>query len=103
MRPTRRQLVAAAVAGPALLAAPQQGRSQPARVLRFVPQADLAVLDPIWTTATVTSTHALMVFDTLCALDEHYRPHPQMVAGHTIDDDGRTWTLRLRDGLRFHD
>ncbi len=103
MRPTRRQLVAAAVAGPALLAAPQLGRSQPARVLRFVPQADLAVLDPIWTTATVTSTHALMVFDTLYALDEHYRPHPQMVAGHTIDDDGRTWTLRLRDGLRFHD
>ncbi len=26
-----------------------------------------------------------------------------MVQGHTVDDDGRTWKLTLRDGLRFHD
>ena len=26
-----------------------------------------------------------------------------MVAGHTVDDDGKTWTLTLRDGLMFHD
>lgn len=103
MKLPRRSLVTAALAGPAMLAASRVGRTQPARVLRFVPQADLAVLDPIWTTATVTSTHALMVFDTLYGLDEQYRPQPQMVAGHSVEDDGRTWTLTLRDGLRFHD
>src|SRR5438874_8441368 len=26
-----------------------------------------------------------------------------MVLGHEVDDDGLTWNLRLRDGLRFHD
>ena len=26
-----------------------------------------------------------------------------MVAGHTIGDDGKTWTLTLRADLRFHD
>jgi peptide/nickel transport system substrate-binding protein len=26
-----------------------------------------------------------------------------MVEGHQIDEDGLIWTLRLRDGLRFHD
>jgi peptide/nickel transport system substrate-binding protein len=26
-----------------------------------------------------------------------------MVAGHTIENDGKTWTLTLRDGLIFHD
>jgi peptide/nickel transport system substrate-binding protein len=31
------------------------------------------------------------------------RPGPQMAAGHTIEDDGKRWVIRLRDGLRFHD
>ena len=26
-----------------------------------------------------------------------------MAAGHTIDDDGRRWTITLRPGLMFHD
>ena len=26
-----------------------------------------------------------------------------MVAGHVIGDDGKSWTLTLRNGLRFHD
>jgi peptide/nickel transport system substrate-binding protein len=26
-----------------------------------------------------------------------------MVEGHTVENDGLTWTLKLRDGLRFHD
>jgi len=26
-----------------------------------------------------------------------------MVEGHQVEEDGLTWTLRLRDGLRFHD
>ena len=97
---SRRHMVQAGVAA---LAAPHVARADAVRPLRYVPQADLAVLDPIWTTATVTSTHALMVFDTLYGLDAQYRAHPQMVDGHTIDEDGRRWTLTLRDGLRFHD
>ena len=26
-----------------------------------------------------------------------------MVEGHVIDDDGKRWTMKLRDGLVFHD
>lgn len=89
--------------GAALLAAPRLAGAQTARPLRFVPQADLAVLDPVFTTATVTLTHGHMVFDTLYALDEHYAVHPQMAAGHVIERDGLDWTITLRDGLRFHD
>jgi peptide/nickel transport system substrate-binding protein len=85
----------------AALAAPSV--AQPARVLRFVPNVDLPVLDPVANTASGTRTHAYLVFDTLYGLDTDYAPRPQMVAGHTVDTDGRVWTLRLRDGLRFHD
>ncbi len=49
----RRTLLAAG--GAASLAAPAV--AQPAKVLRFVPEGDVAVLDPIWTTATVTRNH----------------------------------------------
>ena len=32
-----------------------------------------------------------------------YAAAPQMVAGHNVEDDGKTWRLTLRDGLLFHD
>jgi len=66
----------------------------------------LAVLDPVWTTAYPTRNHAYLVFDTLygqAGPEAGFRATPQMVAGHSVEDDGRTWTLTLRDGLLFHD
>lgn len=87
----------------AVLAAPSIARSQGTRLLRFIPQADLVVLDPIWTTAYVTRNHGFMVFDTLYGQDSTYAASPQMVAGHVIENDGRLWTLTLRDGQTWHD
>jgi peptide/nickel transport system substrate-binding protein len=60
------------------------------------------VLDPIWTAAYVTRNHAMMVFDTLYGTDTAYRVSPQMVAGDTTEDGGKTWNLTLRDGLLWH-
>jgi peptide/nickel transport system substrate-binding protein len=98
--PSRRQLLAT---GFGTLAAPRLPTAQGTRLLRFVPQADLAVTDPVVTTATVTLAHGFMVFDTLYGLDAAYNVQPQMVEGHAIEADGRDWTLTLREGLRFHD
>lgn len=98
----RRQLLRAATAGVVALAAPTV-RAQPARVIKFVPQADLAVLDPIWTTATVTRNHAYLVFDTLYGTDAQFRIQPQMLEGQVSENEGRQWRLTLREGLRFHD
>lgn len=73
------------------------------RVFRWVPQSDLSLLDPVFTTASVTQNHAQLVYDTLYGLDAQYQPHPQMAEGHTVSDDQLTWTITLRDGLKFHD
>ncbi len=89
--------------GAAALSAPSIVRAQNSRVLRFIPQADLTVLDPMWTTAYVTRNHGFMVYDTLFGQDTQYRPTPQMLEGFTTEDDGKTWRLTLRSGLRFHD
>src|SRR5258706_13040419 len=73
------------------------------KTLRFVPQADLRILDPIWTTALITRNHGYMVFDTLFALDANQQPQPQMVERWSISADGLRYDFTLRDGLRFHD
>jgi peptide/nickel transport system substrate-binding protein len=43
------------------------------------------------------------VFDTLYGIDTEWKAQPQMVEDHTVENDGLTWTLKLRDCLRFHD
>jgi peptide/nickel transport system substrate-binding protein len=87
----------------AALAAPAIARGATASVLKFVPQADLAVLDPIWTTTYQTRDHGFLVFDTLFGLDNNYRTQPQMAAGAATEDGGKTWRITLRPDLTFHD
>jgi peptide/nickel transport system substrate-binding protein len=99
----RRTFLAASAA---TLALPSVGRAQKQQVLKFIAQSDLAILDPIWTTAYVTRNHGYMVFDTLygqTGQKDGFKATPQMLAGHVVDDDGKTWKLTLRDGLMFHD
>jgi peptide/nickel transport system substrate-binding protein len=97
----RRQFLTASLGG--VLAAPSLARGAAKSVLKYIPQSDLATLDPPFTTASVTREHAFLVFDTLYGMDNSFQPQPQMVAGHTVSDDGRLWELTLRDGLKFHD
>jgi peptide/nickel transport system substrate-binding protein len=99
----RRHLLASAAVAAGSLAAP--GLAQPARsrVVRFVPQANLTSLDPIWTTAAVTENHGWAIFDTLFGMNDALQPRPQMAEGHEVSDDGLTWLIRLREGLRWHD
>ncbi len=97
---SRRTLLGAAAGA---LATPALGQNTRAATLRFVPQANLTALDPIWTTATVTGNHGYYVFDTLYANDGEGRAHPQMAEGHEVLDDGKRWRITLRSGLVFHD
>ena len=98
----RRTFLASATAA-ALPALARPAIAAGSKPLIFVPQANLTSLDPVWTTATVTRNFAYMVYDMLYGRDEAYVPRPQMVEGHVIDNDGKRWTMRLRDGLKWHD
>jgi peptide/nickel transport system substrate-binding protein len=40
-------------------------------VLRIVPHSNLAILDPIWTTAYMSRNHGYMIYDTLFGTDEN--------------------------------
>ena len=100
-RATRRGFIGGV--GAAVLAAPRIGAAQGTRTLKFVPHADLTIVDPSWTTAYITRNHAMMVFDTLWGTDSANNVSPQMLEGHVVENDGRTWKLTLREGLKFHD
>ncbi len=99
----RRHFLQSALAGAAALAAPHIVRAQGAKTITFVPHADLASLDPVWTTADITRNFSLAVYDTLFGYDAGFKIQPQMVEGHATGNDGREWSLTLRDGLKFHD
>jgi peptide/nickel transport system substrate-binding protein len=104
-RLTRRKFGMAAGAAAALASSGLKARAQGsgAKTLRFIAQTDLRVLDPIWTTAYITRNHGYMVFDTLFALDDKFKPHPQMVDAFEVSPDKLRYNFTLRDGLKFHD
>jgi peptide/nickel transport system substrate-binding protein len=97
----RRTLLTGAAA--ATLARPALAQPAAARVLRYVPQSDLTVLDPVFTTAYITRHHSMMVYDQLYGLDSTLKPQPQMVEGHVVEQGGLFWRFTLREGLLFHD
>src|SRR5260370_39279570 len=83
----RRDLLKAAAAGAAAIAAPQIGRAERANKLVFVPTEDLSVLDPILAGPRSRRTHSYLAFDTLYGIDTKWMAQPQMVEGHQVDQD----------------
>ena len=73
---TRREFTIA-VAAAALVGYGFRATPAETKTLRLIAQADLRVLDPLWTTAYITRNHGYMVFDTPFACDAEFSPHPQ--------------------------
>ena len=102
MTMSRIALAAAAAATFAAGAGTALAQGDP-KVLRIVPHSNLAILDPIWTTAYMSRNHGYMIYDTLFGSDEKNQVKPQMVESWSVSPDNRLWTFKLRSGLAFHD
>jgi peptide/nickel transport system substrate-binding protein len=98
----RRAFAAMLVVAATLVPGPAAAQST-GKTIRFIAQADLRSLDPIWTTAYITRNYGYMVYDTLFAVDKDLKPQPQMVDTWKLSDDKLTYTFTLRDGLKWHD
>ena len=97
IRSFKSALLATALFGLAALPASAQS------TLKMVPHADLKVVDPIVTTATITTDHAMMIYDPLFAWDDKLAPKPQMIENWAVSADKLSYTFVLRPGLKFHD
>ena len=100
---TRRMFLAGSIATTAVAGAPRAHAQKRGGTLRFVPHADLKILDPIWTTAYITRNHGYLVYDTLFATDANLKVQPQMVDKWSMSANKMRWSFTLRDGLKFHD
>jgi peptide/nickel transport system substrate-binding protein len=94
---------AGALAAAGGLATPAISHGAAARALRFVPYADLANFDPVWSGANMVRNAGLLVWDMLYGIDSTLTPRRQMVEAEEVSANGLTWTFRLRPGLKFHD
>ena len=100
MKKVMKRTLAAMVAGAILSgAAPVMAQG---KVVKFVQNGNLTILDPIWTTAYVTRNHGYFIYDTLFASDENNVVKPQMVDKYDVSADKTVWTFTLRDGLEWH-
>src|SRR5438552_2168243 len=97
---TRRRLVAVLTAFAALALV---GPATAETTLRVVLHSDLKIVDPIWTTAYIVRNHGYMIYDTLFAMDAKGEIRPQMVDKYEVSKDQLTYTIKLRDGLSWHD
>ena len=100
---SRRELLGGTTAAAVTLFAPSVHAQKGRRILRFVPHADLKILDPVWTTGYITRNHSYLVYDTLFGTDEKLHVKPQMVDRATLSQDGMKYVFTLRDGLKWHD
>src|SRR5436305_5561967 len=68
-------------------------------------ELDIPGFDPlkvgVYDTAALTAAAA--IFDTLVYLDEKGEPQPKLAQSWTHSDDYKTWTFKLRPGIKFHD
>jgi len=68
-------------------------------------ELDIPGFDPlkvgVYDTAALTASSAL--FDTLTTLDANGKPQPKLALSWSHSEDFKTWTFKLRPGVKFHD
>lgn len=77
--------------------------AQEAKRLVLGRSGDIDKLDPHQTTAHQTYQTLELVYDNLFELDENLRVQPALATGWEYSEDGTQLTIKLREGVTFHD
>ena len=101
-KPTQIFLVAAF--GIALLAGPAAAQKQGGSITMGL-ELDISGFDPLKVGVfdTASFTAAAAIFDTLTYLDDKGEPQPKLALSWEHSEDYKTWTFKLRPGVKFHD
>lgn len=90
-------VVAGVAAGGAAAPMPHRGGA-----LRVATNADPPGLDLMWQTSNLSLFIGQHIFETLLTLDARGRVAPALAESYTVADGGKTFTFKLRRGVRFH-
>ncbi|MBS3680902.1 ABC transporter substrate-binding protein [Ornithinibacillus massiliensis] len=70
--------------------------------LNIAVTAQPPTLDSALTVSQVALGVAGNIFETLYTLNENYEPTPMLAESVDVSDDGKTYTFKLREGIKFH-
>lgn len=59
-------------------------------------------LDPPTVNANVTGGIGIHIYEALFQMDENYEPQPVLAESYEVSDDGKVYTIKLRQGVKFH-
>ena len=59
-------------------------------------------LDPQSVNSNIVGGIGIHVYESLFAMDENYEPTPVLAESYEVSDDGMTYTIKLRQGVKFH-
>ena len=108
MKPSsRRDLMRATLIGVPLLGTARlvNGQARPKRggTLTYATGTDATTLDPQFVTDVPTSRVVMHLHETLVFQDERGEIKPRLAESWEVSADQKTWTFKLRRGVRFHD
>ena len=86
------------------VAAPLAAQEQPRMggVFKAAMIGEPPTLDLHTTTAVIVQHITWHIYEGLYTYDKSYNPIPLLVESHTVTDKGRTYTFKLRRGVKFH-
>ena len=84
-------------------AALASGQPALAQTLRYATIGEPPSLDVQMGTATLATTIAQHMFETLYAFDSQSEPQPFLAEGETVSEDGKEIVIQVRQGVMFHD
>src|SRR5437762_10985479 len=89
-----------ALVAPAVAQQPEQPRA--GGVFRVAMIGEPPTLDLHTTTAVIVQQITWHIYETLFTYDRQYNAVPMLADTHTVTDNGRTYLVKLRRGVKFH-
>jgi peptide/nickel transport system substrate-binding protein len=89
----------AALASPALA----QSSDECVKVLGYEWSGEKQSMDPADMHSGDDAYHIFAVYNRLVDIDDNFNVTPELATEWSISEDGKTWTFKLREGVKFHD
>jgi peptide/nickel transport system substrate-binding protein len=103
---TFRKLVSAAAIAAvfgAVAIAPAHAQQKKGGQLRYAYVSGPGTLDPYVSSSAVELEVIHHLYDSLITVGENYETRPMIASSYTITDEAKTFTFKIRKGVKFHD
>src|SRR5687768_11030207 len=103
----QRKLSAAAAAAAAFVlggtgAAQAAAGDECVKVLGYEWSGEKQSMDPADMHSGDDGYHIFAVYNRLVDIDDEFNVIPELATEWSVSDDGKTWTFKLREGVKFH-